>query len=121
MHERNRRQSYLWGMVAEYLCVGLLVLKGYSILALRYRNPFGEIDIIAARAGIVAFIEVKARADETQALLSVTPAKQQRLVQAAGAFIAARKKYAHHGLRFDVMMVTSWRKITHLKDAWRAS
>jgi putative endonuclease len=117
----HRRRSYLWGMVAEYLCMGVLMLKGYSVLARRYRNPFGEIDVIAVRGDIVAFIEVKARTRHDEALASVTPAKQQRLLRAASGFIAAHKKYAHHGLRFDVMMVTSPWNITHLKDAWRAS
>jgi len=120
MSYEHRKRSYLWGHIAEYLCMALLVLKGYSLLARRYRNPFGEIDIIAAQRNVVAFIEVKARADASTALLSVTAIKQQRLLQAASAFIAAHKKYATHGLRFDVMMVTSPWNITHLKDAWRA-
>ncbi len=97
-----------------------LVIKGYSILAYRYRNPWGEIDIIALRSNAVTFIEVKARACQEEALLSVTPAKCRRLEQAAQAFVAPRKKYMHHDLRFDVMVVTSPWKILHLKDAWRA-
>jgi putative endonuclease len=115
----NRKRSQRWGIVAEYLCAALLVLKGYSVLALRHRNRYGEIDIIAVRAGVIAFVEVKARADKDAAFGSVTSTKQQRLQEAASAFIAARKKYAQHGLRFDVMVVTSPWKITHLKDAWR--
>jgi putative endonuclease len=101
--------------------MAVLICKGYSVLARRMRNHKGEIDIVAVRAGVVAFIEVKARARVEDALLSVTPAKQQRLVEAANLFLASRKKYAHHGLRFDVMVVTSWHHIHHLKDAWRAS
>ncbi len=117
----ERRRSYHWGFIAEYLCMGWLVCKGYSVLARRMRNHKGEIDIVAVRGNVVAFIEVKARARKVDALLSVTPAKQQKLMEAASAFLASRKKYAHHGLRFDVMVVTSWWNIHHLQDAWRAA
>lgn len=119
MKERSRKNSHRWGILAEYICALLLMLKGYSILALRHRNRYGEIDIIATRGKMITFIEVKARDDHNAALISVTSVKQQRLQEAASAFIAARKKYAQHGLRFDVMVVTSPWKITHLKDAWR--
>ncbi len=117
----HRKRSQIWGHVAEYLCMAFLVLKGYGILARRYRNPQGEIDIIATRGKQVIFIEVKARTEQAAALFSVTPAKQRRILQAASGFIAAHTYYAHHGLRFDVMVVTSPWKIYHLKDAWRAS
>jgi len=120
MNPKSRRQSYLWGHIAEYLCIILLLGKGYSILARRYRNTSGEIDIIAARGSLIVFIEVKARADRAAALLSVTPVKQQRVLRAASGYIASNAKYAHHGLRFDMMVVTSLLRIYHLKDAWRA-
>ena len=118
---RNRRRSHAWGIAAEYLCMALLVLKGYSILARRHRNHFGEIDVIAARAKLVVFIEVKARADREEALHSITPAKRQRLLQAARFFIASQPHLAHHDLRFDAMVITSPWNIHHLRDAWRES
>ena len=36
--------------------------RGYRILARRFRTPHGEIDIVARRGGLIAFVEVKARA-----------------------------------------------------------
>lgn len=117
---KRRRRSHLWGMVAEYLCVLLLLCKGYSILFMRHRNKMGEIDIIAARGRLLAFIEVKARASETDALESVTAEKQRRIARAAQAFVATHASHMQHDLRFDVMVVTSPWKISHLKNAWRA-
>jgi putative endonuclease len=34
--------------------------KGYKILERNYRKPYGEIDIIAEKDGIIRFVEVKA-------------------------------------------------------------
>ena len=98
----------------------LLLCKGYSILERRHRNKMGEIDIIATRGKVVAFIEVKARADVADALESVTAQKRHRVCTRGGSvFIASHARFAQHGLRFDVMMVTSPWKIFHLTDAWR--
>ena len=36
--------------------------KGYRILAKRFRTPYGEIDLVARKRNLIAFIEVKARA-----------------------------------------------------------
>lgn len=116
---RNRKRSHGWGIVAEYLCAGLLMLKGYGILALRHRNRYGEIDILAARGRTLICVEVKARAARGAALESVTADKRERLARAVASYVATHAKYAHHGLRFDVMVVTSPCNIHHLRDAWR--
>ncbi len=109
----------LWGMAAEYVCILWLLAKGYTILARRHRNYGGEIDVIASRGKVVAFIEVKARASEEAALESVTADKRRRLARAAESFVAHNARYAQHDLRFDVMVITSPWKIRHLQDAWR--
>jgi len=117
---KDRRRSHVWGIIAEYLCMALLVVKGYTILARRHRNHGGEIDIIARRGGVVAFIEVKARASAKDALESVTADKCVRLQRAAEGFVASHPRYAQLDLRFDVMVITSPFTIHHLQDAWRA-
>ena len=57
----ERRARYWRGIVAEWLASVLLMLRGYSILARRFRSPFGEIDIVARRGKRLAFVEVKRR------------------------------------------------------------
>ncbi|MEI6729903.1 MAG: YraN family protein [Pseudomonadota bacterium] len=121
MQKRNRRKSYLFGIVAEYLAAAFLIIKGYSILKIRYRNKLGEIDIIAAKADLLVFIEVKARKNLESAIYSVTPHKQKIILRAANLFTASSPKYAHRLLRFDLIVLTSACKIRHIKDAWRAS
>ncbi len=115
---RDRRRSQSWGIVAEYLCIALLLVKGYTILERRHRNYGGEIDIIARRGKVLAFIEAKARAEEKAALESITADKRRRLARAAESFVARHARYAQLDLRFDVMVITSPLKIRHLQDAW---
>ena len=44
-----RRAAFLRGHTAEWLATGLLILKGYTILARRHAGHGGEIDIVARR------------------------------------------------------------------------
>ena len=57
----DRRAGYARGLVAEGIAAWVLRLKGYRVLATRYRTPLGEIDIVARRGKVLAFVEVKAR------------------------------------------------------------
>ena len=47
------------GQRGEVIAAWLLRIKGYRIIAQSMRNLMGEIDIIAKRRHIIAFIEVK--------------------------------------------------------------
>ena len=59
--------------------------KGYRILAKRFRTPYGEIDLVARRRNLLAFVEVKARARLDDAAYAVTPRQQRRIIDAAQA------------------------------------
>ena len=80
-----------------------LRLHGYSILERNYRCRQGEIDIIARRRGIVAFVEVKLRknADFGEAREFVTFSKQRRVVSAAEFWLM--KNPCELQPRFDVI------------------
>ena len=47
------------GALGERLAADFLRGKGFKILDCNYRKPWGEIDIIAEKDGIVRFVEVK--------------------------------------------------------------
>lgn len=119
--QRRRRQA-AWrrGNLAEFLCLWQLRLKGYRILARRYRVPVGEVDLIVRRGGIVAAVEVKARADVGTAGAAIAPRQRRRIVRALAHFVAARPELAPLALRFDVMLVAPRRLPVHMVDAWRA-
>lgn len=115
----DRVRRYRLGHWAETICAWHLRLRGYRVLARRFRTPAGEIDIIARRGGVLAFIEVKARRDRTTAVESVTSRQRRRVRRAAEAYIAARPMLAELDGRFDVMLVTPWTTPEHVIDAWR--
>jgi putative endonuclease len=115
--ERLRR--YRLGRLAESLCAWHLRLRGYRVLARRVRSPVGEIDLVVRRGAIVAFVEVKARADHEQGWLAITPRQRKRVRRAAELFIARRPRLAGCAARFDVMVVTPGRLPRHVIDAWR--
>jgi len=54
----HRRKALRRGHVSEYLAAAFLMLKGYRIVALRYRTRLGEIDIIARKGDLAVFVEV---------------------------------------------------------------
>ena len=82
-----------------------LRLHGYSILEQNYRCRQGEIDIIARRRGIVAFVEVKLRkiAEHGEAKEFVTYSKQRRILTAAQIWLAANECELQP--RFDVIEI----------------
>lgn len=115
----EKRQAYRRGLLAEYLAILLLTLKGYRILARRWRCAQGEIDIIAMRASCIACIEVKARASAQSAMEAIGAHQRRRIESAAEAFMARSPKYAGRTVRFDLMVATPWRLPLHVADAWR--
>ena len=116
-NERRRRVRY--GHWAEAVCALSLMLRGYRILARRYRTPLGEIDIVARRGALVAFIEVKARRTLGEAGESLSLRQRRRISRAASAFL--QKALSLQGLdqRYDIMLVAPWQAPHHIIDAWR--
>src|SRR5579859_5669943 len=101
----RRRQAYRAGRVAETLCVWLLRLKGYRVLARDWRVPVGEIDILARRGSVLAAVEVKRRGNLVDAAAAVGPRQQRRILRALEAFVARNPALGQLTLRFDVMLV----------------
>lgn len=57
----NKSISYRYGLFAEYFIIFILIIRGYKILARRYKTKLGEIDIIATKNKNLIAFEVKAR------------------------------------------------------------
>jgi putative endonuclease len=113
-NERQRRHRK--GLVAEHLAAWHLRLRGWRIVAQRFKTPVGEIDLIARRGKQLAFIEVKARRHRHDAASAIHIKNQQRVVRAAQWFLSAHPKYADYTQRFDACLVPwySWPQfITH--------
>ena len=95
----------LRGRMGEAITAEYLRRRGYRLLGTNYRSRFGEIDLIAARRGIVAFVEVKLRANAgfAAALEQVGSAKQERIRKTALLWIAEHGEELQP--RFDVCEV----------------
>lgn len=78
------------GKLGEDEAAAWLAERGYRILGRNVRNKAGEIDLIADDDGTLCFLEIKARAsrDYGYAIEAISPAKQKRLLRAAGLHLA---------------------------------
>ena len=122
LRRSNAARAYAFGKRAERVAVLLLRLKGYRILEHRFaaaEGGRGEIDIIAKRGSVIAFIEVKARADLEAAAYAISAHQRQRLLRGAEAYLAARPRLAHLSPRFDAWLAAPGCWPRHLIDAWR--
>jgi putative endonuclease len=106
---------------AEIRAAAYLMAKGHRILAKRFRTPYGEIDIVARRRNLLVFVEVKARASLDEAAYAVTPRQQQRIIDAAQAWLMAHPEHADFELRFDAVLIAPRRLPRHLLAAFDAS
>ena len=114
----ERRAAERRGRGAERLAAALLRAKGYRILARRFRSPAGEIDLVAARGRVLAFVEVKRRRDAAEAAESVTAKGRARIARAAENFVALYPDRHTCAFRFDVMTLSGLFPV-HVADAWR--
>jgi putative endonuclease len=103
--DATRRSAYRRGIRAEWIAEAILRLKLYRILARRYSAPGGEIDIIAARGNVVAFVEVKHRSNLELARVSITHRKRQRISRAARHWLARHPRSAAKVLRGDAVFL----------------
>lgn len=115
----RKRSAHLFGLKAETRAAILLRLKGYSILDRRYSVSGGEVDLIVRRGDLIAFVEVKARADLEAAAFAITPTKQKRIARAVRVWLARNGWAADFTLRGDAVFVAPGRLPRHAPDAYR--
>jgi putative endonuclease len=111
------------GLDGETRAMAFLRANGWSILAHRFRMGRLEIDLVARRGSVVAFIEVKTRRGGRfgSPFEAVGWKKRRDIARVAQAWID------RHGAgactyRFDVIAVTSTsrgRTVQHVEDAFR--
>lgn len=114
----RRRKALRRGWAAEYIAAVFLMLKGYRILALRYKTRLGEIDIVARKGDLAIFVEVKARAHETGALDAVSHASQKRIRAASDLWLARQREYASLSQRYDIVAILPRKLPRHFPDAF---
>ena len=101
----RRRAARGFGLRGEWLATSLLYLKGYRILARNYKVQGGEIDIIALRGGVIAFVEVKSRPTMDEALTAIDATKCRRVSRAANRWLAENGWAVTRTLRGDAICI----------------
>lgn len=94
------------GQAGEDLACAFLASLGYRIRARNFRCRAGELDVVAERAGVTVFVEVKERhgSSHGHGFEHVTWSKRRRLLQAARLY-AAQNALLESPLRFDVVSI----------------
>ena len=113
-----------YGAAGEAFAASALEAEGYRILERNWRSGRSEIDLIAQRGDIIAFVEVKTRKNARFAAAReyVTPAKQARILAAAEEWLQGHPTMLQP--RFDVIEVYGEEgapfppRINHLENAF---
>lgn len=94
------------GNTGETAAAGYLEGRGYRILQRNYRNPMGEIDLVARDHKTLVFVEVKTRRSQRfgSAKTWVTEKKQRRLSLVALVYLKQTGQMNTRA-RFDVVTV----------------
>lgn len=117
-----KRELGDWG---EEKAVNYLRWRGWHIVERNFSCRLGEIDIIASRFNVLAFVEVKLRRDDShgEAREFVTFQKQRRIAATAAFYLAGRDTELQP--RFDVIEVyapqgkdTLRPRINHIPNAF---
>jgi putative endonuclease len=125
--ERATNKNRALGAQGEARAARFLASRGYRIAERNVRVGGVEIDLIATRGAVVAFVEVKTRRTSRfgRPELAVDSRKQARMVRAAAAWLQQHRGNVRR-VRFDVVACrppqgscSEWR-IEHLPGAFDA-
>ena len=114
----NRQAAEKRGRGAETLACWYLRLHGWRILARRARVAGGEVDIVARRGRMLAFVEVKARSSDDAAAFALDEWRLRRVVVAAER-LAPRFMREGDDVRIDAIFMVPHRWPRHLVNIWQ--
>jgi putative endonuclease len=105
------------GFIGEQRAVKMLKKAGYTIVERNFKCPFGEVDIIAKKDDVVAFVEVKARSSIEYGTPSqaVDFRRQKRYLNCAKFYFSGRA--VDYVVRFDVVEVYK-KEVNHIENAF---
>jgi len=119
----NRKEL---GDAGESLACKFLKKSGYRILARNFECPVGEIDIICSTDGVIAFVEVKTRVDDSAADPENNIRRdKKRHIERTARYWLAQNGNPPGAYRFDAISIVMPEKgdpvVRHIVDAFRAS
>lgn len=117
MPDPVRRAADEAGRRGERIAAWWLRLQGWDILDRRVRTKAGEVDLVARRDGLIAFVEVKTRATAADLDFAID---ERRLARVAAAAEVLMERYATSGedIRVDVILLAPGTRPRHIENAW---
>ena len=114
---RDRRAAETSGRDGERRAAWWLWLRGWKILDRRVRTPAGEVDLVARKGSLIAFVEVKTRATSAELDFAID---ERRLARVAAAAEYLMPRYATNGedIRVDVILIAPRTLPRHIENAW---
>ena len=112
----SRAEREARGRRGESLAAWYLRFKGWRILARRVKTPRGEIDLIARRGAVVAFVEVKWRASAAELDHAIDAYRLRRVLAAAEA-VGHRYARPDDQQRIDIVLLAPGRFPRHMANA----
>jgi putative endonuclease len=114
----RRYGAYRRGHRSEWFAALALMVKGYRIVARRYKTKLGEIDLIARRGDLVLIVEVKARPTLDEAMDAIGRESEYRIEAAADLWLMRQPDQARLSMRFDMVAVLPRRWPIHVEHVF---
>ena len=101
----NKTQTGAW---AEDIAWQHMQQHGWHLVQRNFFCKGGELDIIACKANVLAFVEVKYRKTQAMggAIASLTLRKQRHIIHSAKVFLQRFPQYSQMDCRFDLMAIS---------------
>jgi putative endonuclease len=103
----NMKHNQRIGKWGEDLAAQYLEEKGYAVLFKNWKTPYGELDLIVQKDGTISIVEVKTRtrSDYGWPEESITPSKQEHLINASQFFFDEHREYSEYAWQIDVVAI----------------
>lgn len=115
----SRQKAYRRGHRGEWIAALALMLKGYRIVARRWKTKLGEVDLIARRGDLVLVVEVKCRPTLIEAMDAIGHQSQRRIEAAADLWLMRQPDFARLSVRFDMVAVLPRRWPVHVENIFQ--
>ena len=115
-------EARLLGAFGEQSAARYLRKKGYSIISANFKSKSGEIDLVASKGDVIAFVEVKTR--QTGGMLPPSAAvdeQKRKNIKDTAAYYLSRYHY-DLTVRFDIIEVlvdgSTLVSVSHIENAF---
>ncbi|MEM1378185.1 MAG: YraN family protein [Pseudomonadota bacterium] len=114
----KRKRAEKLGRRAEWFAEIALLVRGYRVVARRFKTKAGEVDLIARRGTLIVMVEVKARQTLEAAHDAVTHTALRRIEAAGDIWLSRQPDFAKLSVRYDLIAVLPRRWPIHVPSIY---